>query len=110
MLPISKDMRSSPTSSGRHETLARIGQLNRHWSSVEIEHGRRIKRVAVHPNDDLGVDRRQFTMMLELAESAFFQRHGAEVQTRLGTDEVLDGDGHRVARLLLRRKTEVEPR
>ena len=83
----------------RHEALARIRQRDRHRPGVEIEHRRGIERVAVLPNDGLGVDGRQLAVVLELAEAAFLERHGAEVQVGLGADEVLDGDRHGVARL-----------
>ena len=65
----------------RHEPLARIGQRDRHRPGVEVEHHRRIERVAVHPDDGLVVDRRQFAVVLELSEAALLQRDRAEVQS-----------------------------
>ena len=53
----------------RHEALARIGQRDRHRPGIEIEHGRRIQRVAVQADDRLLVDRRRLATVVELAEA-----------------------------------------
>ena len=64
----------------RHEALAGVRQRDRHRPGIEIEHRRGIERVAVHPDDGLGIDRRQFAVVLELAETALLQRDRAEIQ------------------------------
>ena len=86
----------------RHEAFAGIRQRERYRSGVEIEHGRRVERVAVLPDDGLVVDRREFAMVLELAEAVLLERDGAHVQVGFGADEVVDGDGNGISRLLLR--------
>ena len=79
----------------RQETLARIGQGDRHRTRVEIEHRRRIERVAVHPDDGLLGDRRRFAAMHEFAETPVLD-HAAEIEIRLGADEIVGGDGDRL--------------
>ena len=76
----------------RHEALAGVGQRDRDRSGVEVEDGRRIKRVAVHADDRLVVDRRELAMVLKFSEPAFLQSDHTEIEIGLGTDEVIDGD------------------
>jgi hypothetical protein len=78
----------------RHEALAGIRQRDRHRPGVEIEHRRRIERVAVHPDHDLVVDVGRRAIVDELAEASVL--HGVpEVEIGFGADEVVAGDGHR---------------
>jgi hypothetical protein len=57
-----------------HETIARIGQRDRHRTGVEVEHRERIQRVTVGPNYAPAGDRRQLAAMPELAKGARFNR------------------------------------
>ena len=62
----------------RHEALARVGQRDRHRSGIEVEHTRRIKRVAIGALDDVVVDRRQLAVVVELAEAALRDEAGKD--------------------------------
>jgi hypothetical protein len=77
----------------RHESLAGIRQSDCHGSSIEIEHRRRVKRVAVKANHDLVVDRRRFSTVKELSKTALFNR-GSEIGVRFGADKIISRDGH----------------
>jgi len=55
-----------------HEMLAGVGQHDYHRTGIEIENRKRIERVAVGPNDQPPVDRRQLAAMPEFAEGARF--------------------------------------
>ena len=55
-----------------HETLAGIGQGDRHRTGVKVEHRERIQRVTVGANYAPADDRRQLAAMPELAEGAGF--------------------------------------
>ena len=62
-------------------------------ASIEIEHGARVKRVAIGADDQLMViDRCQVAIVVESSEAAALD-DVPEVQIRLGTDEVVGGDG-----------------
>ena len=72
----------------RHEALARVGQGDRHRPGVEIEHRRRIERVAIQADDRLLVDRRRLAAVEELPEAAILD-DVAEIEIALGADEVV---------------------
>ena len=63
----------------RHEPLARVGERDGRRTGIEIDNDCGIKGVPVHAYDGLRVDVRHLAMVLELAKSAFFQSHRAEV-------------------------------
>ena len=79
----------------RQEALARVGQGEGHRTRIEVEHRRRIKRVAVHPDDCLRGDRRRFAAMHEPAEAPVLD-HAAEIKIGLGADEIVGRDGDRM--------------
>jgi hypothetical protein len=79
----------------RQEALARIGQGDRHRTGIEVEHRRRIERIAVHPDNRLPGDRRRLAAMHELAKAAVLD-HAAEIKIRLGADEIVGGYGDRL--------------
>jgi hypothetical protein len=78
----------------RQEALAGIGQGDGHRPRIEVEHRRRIERVAVHPDDGLLGDRRRFAAMHEFAEAPVLD-HAAEIEIGLGADEIVGGDEDR---------------
>ena len=80
----------------RQEALARIGQGDGHRTRIEIEHGRRIERIAVHPDDRLPGDRSRFAAMHEFAEAPILD-HAAEIEAGLRADEIVGSDGERLA-------------
>ena len=49
----------------RHEVLAGVGKCDRQRPGCEIEHAKRIKRVAVEPNDRLVLDRGRLAAVTE---------------------------------------------
>ena len=77
----------------RHEAFARIGQRDRYRPGIEVEHARRIERVAVGALDDVVVDRRQFAIVIELAEATLRHEAGKD-RVRLGADEVVRSHWH----------------
>ena len=66
-------------------------------TGVEIEHRRRIERIAVHPGDGLPGERRRLPAMHELAEAAVLD-DAAENEIRFRAGEIIGGDDDRPIR------------
>ncbi len=84
----------------RHEVLARIRQADRHGPRIKIKNARGKERVAVRSHDKLLVDRRQFAIVGEFAETSILGNL-AEITIGLGANEAVAGDRDGVACLRL---------
>ena len=71
----------------RHESLAGIREGDGHRPGFEVEHRRRIERVAVHADDRLPLKRGQLAVVAELPEAPIFD-DVAEIEVALRTSKV----------------------
>jgi hypothetical protein len=81
----------------RHEALARVGQRDRHWSGIEVEHTHGIKLVAVAALDGMIVNCRKFAEVQELAEAALFLEVGKGLSDSARM-KIVGGNGNGVGR------------
>ena len=75
----------------RQEALAGVRKRDGDRTGVEIEHRRRIERIAVHPDDGLPGERRRLPPMHELAETSVLD-DSAEKEVRFRPGEIVGGD------------------
>ena len=78
----------------RQEALAGVRKRDRDRTGVEIEHRRRIERIAVHPDHGLPGERRRLPPMHELAETSVLD-DSAEKEVRFRPGEIVGGDDDR---------------
>jgi hypothetical protein len=78
----------------RQEALAGVRKRDGDRTGVEIEHRRRIERIAVHPDDGLPGERRRLPPMHELAETSVLD-DSAENEVRFRPGEIVGGDDDR---------------
>ena len=78
----------------RQEALAGVRKHDGDRTGVEIEHRRRIERIAVHPDDGLPGERRRLPAMHELAETSVLD-DSAEQEVQFRPGEIVGGDDDR---------------